>query len=81
MPAFIRGRGLRERASYKSPSRDVEKRLAALFAIEFSIGSYPILPRYPHHSQGESADEGDMNSQAQDAPDSRSGKHRVDAPV
>lgn len=50
MPAFIKGRALRERASAdKSPSRDVKKRLAALFAIEFSIGPYPVLPRCPHN--------------------------------
>lgn len=48
MPAFIRGRALRERASAdKSPPRDVKKRLCALFTIEFSIGPYPILPRCP----------------------------------
>lgn len=35
--------GRTERASVdKSPSSDVKKRLAALFAIEFSIGPYPV---------------------------------------
>lgn len=57
-PHLSRGRALRERASAdKSPSRDVKKRLAALFAIEFSIGPYPVLPRCPPQSPGKSANE------------------------
>lgn len=33
----------------KSPTRDVKKRLDALFTIEFSIGPYPVLPRCPYN--------------------------------